>query len=119
MITSQIAEFIARMHVASSKNIYTVKVSFTKVNLRLLVLFNIEGFIEGILVFLKYNFLNSFLLFKHIKLFSLPSRKVYWSLNKLSKNFFYYNFSGVFILSSSKGFITSSDSLLKYHSSGE
>jgi ribosomal protein S8 len=80
----QIADFIARIHVASSKNKYTVKVNLTKINLRLLVIFNIEGFIEGfrifdnfILIFLKYNFLNSFLLFKNIKIVSLPSKRVF------------------------------------------
>ena len=82
MIFYHIADFVARLHVASCKYIYTVKVSFNKINLRLLILFNIEGIIEGfrvlkgfILVFLRYSYLNIFMLFKNVKLISTPGRR--------------------------------------------
>jgi len=52
-------------------------------------------------------------------LFSTPGRRFFLSLKRLSNFYSYGNFSGCFILSSSKGFITSSDSLLRLHSSGE
>jgi len=71
LVFYQVADFIARLHVASSKNISSVIVSFTKVSLRLLVLFNIEGFIEGfrilddfILVFLRNSHLDTFFYLK-------------------------------------------------------
>jgi len=126
LIFYQIADFLARLHVASCKNISSVSISFTKVNLRLLILFNLEGFIEGfrvlgdyILVFLRNSFLDMFLLFKNVSLVSTPGRRFFFNLRKLSKIYSYRNFSGCFILTCSKGFITSSDSLLKLHSTGE
>jgi ribosomal protein S8 len=126
MLFYHVADLVSRLHVASCKNIYTVNVSFTKINLRLLILFNMEGFIEGfrifdlfILVFLRKSYLNIFMLFKHIKNLSTPGRRLYWGLRKLLLKYSYSNFSGCFIISSSKGIITSSDSLLKLHTSGE
>jgi ribosomal protein S8 len=84
MIFYHIADFIARLHVASCKYLYTVSVIYNKVNLRLLILFNIEGIIEGfrilndfILVFLKYSYFNIFMLFKNVTLFSTPGRRVF------------------------------------------
>lgn len=67
MINYQIADFIARLHVASSKKILIVKTLKTLANLRLLVLLQKEGFIDGfrvlnnnLLVFLKFDPINVF-----------------------------------------------------------
>ena len=85
MIFYHIADFVARLHVASCKYLYTVNVLYTKINLRLLVLFNIEGIIEGfrilnnlILVFSKYSFLNIYMLFKS-SLFQSSFRVCTWT----------------------------------------
>ena len=61
MIFYHIADFVARLHVASCKYIYTVKVSFNKINLRLLILFNIEGNTASSLQFYLTDSTNHFL----------------------------------------------------------
>lgn len=126
MIFYSLADFVCRVHTASIKRIITVNVLFNKMNLRLLALLNTEGFIEGfrvvndfILVFLRNTFLNMFMIFKYIQLLSTPSKRYFVNLIKLLKMFSYRNFSGIFILNSSKGLITSTDSLLKLHTAGE
>src|ERR1700723_3203423 len=121
MFFYSLADMLSRLHVASLKNIVTVSVTFSKSNLRFLMLLFVEGIIEGfkisndfILVFLKKMQFNCFLLFRTVKLFSTPGHRTYWSLTKLSKKYSYQNFSGFFVLSSSKGLLTSFDALLKY-----
>jgi ribosomal protein S8 len=120
------ADLIARLHIASCKFMYTVSVSYTLFNLRVLVVLNSEGIIEGfkviedsIIVNLKYNFLNKLMLFKNTKLISTPGRRQYWSLAKLNKVYGYNNFAGFYLLSTNKGIVTSHDALLKLHSGGE
>lgn len=56
---------------------------------------------------------------KKIKLISTPGRRQYWNLIKLNKNYSYRNFSGLLLINSHKGIITSTDGLLKLHTSGE
>lgn len=126
MIFYSLADFVCRVHIASMKRIITVSVLFTKLNLRLLSLLNNEGFIEGfrviddfILIFLRNTFLNMFMLFRYIQLLSSPAKRYFVNLIMLLKIFSYRNFSGIFILNSSKGLITSTDSLLKLHTAGE
>ena len=126
MHTFLLADLISRLHVGSLKNILSVNVSFSILNLRFLILLNVEGLIEGfkvfedfVLVFLKKLQFNHFLLLRSVKLVSTPGRRCYWKLNKLSKKYSYQNFSGFYIVSSSKGLLTSIDALLKYHEGGE
>lgn len=59
------------------------------------------------------------MLFKKTKLVSTPGRRVFWNLIKLNKFYSYRNFSGLFLISSNKGIITSTDALLKLRSGGE
>jgi ribosomal protein S8 len=126
MLNFFLADLISRIHVASCKFMYSVNVLYSISNLRILIVLNYEGFIEGfrvlkdiIIVFLKYNYLNNCMLFKNTKLISTPGRRVYLNLIKLNKTYSYRNFSGVFLLSSNRGIITSTDALLKLRSSGE
>ena len=92
----------------------------------MLYLLYIEGFVEGfrvfnniILIFLRYSYLNMFMIFKIISILSTPAKRWFWNMTKLYKNYSYSNFSGMFILNSSKGLITSADALLKLHTAGE
>lgn len=84
MLNFYLADLVSRMHVASCKFMYSVNVLYSISNLRILIVLNFEGFIEGfrvigndIIVFLKYNFLNNCILFKNSKLISTPGRRVY------------------------------------------
>ena len=126
MLNFFLADLISRIHVASCKFMYSVNVLYSISNLRILIVLNYEGFIEGfrvfkdiIIVYLKYNYLNNCMLFKNTKLISTPGRRIYWNLIKLNKFYAYRNFSGFFLISTNKGLITSTDSLLKLRSSGE
>ena len=126
LIFYSLADFVCRIHIASCKNINTVIVLFNKLNLKILHLLNIEGFIENfrifsnfILIFLRYVYLNMFMIFKYIKILSTPARRIFFNIKNLFKSFSYRNFSGLFLLSSSKGLITSTDALLKLHTAGE
>lgn len=82
MVNYHLADMVARLHVASCKFMSSVTVLYTLSNLRLLIVLNYEGLIEGfkvvsrdIVVFLKYNFLNRLMLFKNTKLISTPGRR--------------------------------------------
>jgi ribosomal protein S8 len=126
MVNYHLADMVARLHVASCKFMSSVTVLYTLSNLRLLIVLNFEGLIEGfkvvsrdIVVFLKYNFLNRLMLFKNTKLISTPGRRQHWRLIKLNRVFSYNNFAGFYILSTNKGIITSYDALLKLRSGGE
>lgn len=84
MVNYHLADMVARLHVASCKFMSSVTVLYTLSNLRLLIVLNYEGLIEGfkvvsrdIVVFLKYNFLNRLMLFKNTKLISTPGRRQY------------------------------------------
>jgi len=84
MIFYQLADLISRLHVASCTRVVSVKIIFTSLNLRMLCLFDKEGFLDSfrvfehfILVFLRRNEFNNFLLFKSVKLLSSPGRRVF------------------------------------------
>lgn len=84
MLNFFLADLISRIHVASCKFMYSVNVLYSISNLRILIVLNYEGFIEGfrvfkdiIIVYLKYNYLNNCMLFKNTKLISTPGRRVY------------------------------------------
>jgi ribosomal protein S8 len=55
----------------------------------------------------------------NIDLISKPSKRVYWTLNFLSKNYRRYNFSTIYIISTPKGLMTQNDILLTKNFSGE
>ena len=84
MINYHLADLVARLHVASCKFMSNVSILYTLSNLRVLIVLNLEGIIEGfkvvnnfITVFLKHNFLNRFMLFRNTKLVSSPGRRQY------------------------------------------
>lgn len=84
MVNFYLADLISRIHVASCKFMYSVNVLYSLYNLRILMVLNFEGIIEGfrvknnyIIVFLKFNFLNNCMLFKYTKLISTPGHRVY------------------------------------------
>lgn len=82
LIFYSLADFVCRIHVASCKRLTTVQVPFNKIIFRTLILLTAEGFVEGfraigdfILVFLRNNFLNMFMLLKDISIKSSPARR--------------------------------------------
>jgi small subunit ribosomal protein S8 len=100
----------------------TVQVPSTKVNLQIINLLYLEGFIRGfsnnsrrVNVFLKYNeFLKPVI--KHIKIISKSGRRVFISRKTLSK--LPIN-KGTFFISTNHGLITSNTALNKLKIGGE
>ena len=99
-----------------------VHIPTTKLNLQLIHLLYKEGYLQGffcnkkrITVFLKFNeFLKPSI--KNIKIISTKGKQIYIthkSLTCLPKN------SGLLILNTNKGLITSSEALYKYKVGGE
>jgi ribosomal protein S8 len=72
---------------------------------------------KNILVYLKYKNRKPTVL--NIKTISKPSKRVYWNLNVLSKNYRKHAISNFYIISTSKGLITSNEALLRRSISGE
>lgn len=120
------SDLIIRLKLAYKNHYTSVKVKKNKFTVNFLHLLQKIGLIRGfffilnenyILVYLKY--INSKACFMDINLISKPSKRVYWTLNFLSKNYRRNDFSTVYIVSTSKGLFTHNDVLLSKNFSGE
>ena len=69
------------------------------------------------MVYLKYY--KNKPVFFDVKLISTPGKKVYWSLNKLSLKYNLNSFCGFYVISTSKGLVTSNLCLLGKNISGK
>jgi len=119
-----IGDLISRLKVGSKAHLIRIKVLNSKISIQILEIFYQQGLICGyqinvnyIMVFLKYY--KNKPVFFDVKLISTPGKKVYWSLNKLSLNYSLRNFCGFYIISTSKGLITSNTCLLGKNISGK
>ena len=121
-----LAEFVTRMRVASKSHWKSVKILKSNFILQIINLLYKEGFIRGflilknednILVFLKYykNKASYYSLF----LISKPGRRVYWSLDFLSRKNSEHNLGGFYIISTTKGLMTSTGIMLGARITGE
>lgn len=81
----------------------------------LILNFNVIG--NNLIVELKYN--NGRPLLKSIKVISTPGHRVYWNLRRLKLAYSCQNFGGVYIVSTPRGFYTSTECLLSMHTVGE
>jgi len=120
------SDLIIRLKWAYKSHYSSIKVKKNKFTIKFLYLLQKIGLIRGffflynentILVFLKYK--NGVACINDIDVISKPSKRIYWSLNFLSKNYRRHNFSTIYIISSSKGLITQNDALLSKNFSGE
>lgn len=119
-----LADLVSRLNVSSRRHLRSVRVCNSSFTLRVLVVLYNNGVIRGfnvrrnyIIVLLKYYLGKS--AFKQITVVSKPGCRIFWRLGRLSLNYSYNNFSGFFLISSPKGLITSSDSLLGLRLTGE
>jgi len=124
MTNFALADLIARLNISSKKRLVSVRVVFTKFSLNVLHIFLKNGIINGltiennyITVYLKYYMLKP--VFREITIVSRPGKRVYWTLNFLSLKYNIANFSGFYVISTSKGLLTSNDCLLGLNASGE
>jgi ribosomal protein S8 len=114
------------MRVASRQHLKSIKMTKSKFILEILGLLHKEGFIRGfivlrnedsILIYLKYN--KNKPCYYDIYLISKPGKRVYWSLNLMSLNYSANTFGGFYVVSTSRGLLTSTDCLLHQNISGE
>jgi small subunit ribosomal protein S8 len=123
-VNFQLADMVSRINVASSRKLGSVRVNYTTLNMRVLMVLYRNGVIRGfqaangyIVVLLKYVAMRP--VFRQIKVISRPGCRIYWKLSRLSLVYNYNNFSGFFIISSPRGLVTSNDCLLGMRTSGE
>jgi ribosomal protein S8 len=127
MTNYNFADLLVRINVAYKAKLVSVKVQKNKLTFRFLYLLYKIGLIKSfhilpndlqILVYLKYK-KNKMPLIHSINLISKPGKRVYWTLSFLSKNYRKHAMSTFYIISTSKGLITSNEALLYKNISGE
>jgi len=126
MTNFHLADLIVRFTVAYKARMSFVKILKNKLSIKFLYLLYKIGLIKSfnilndniILVYLKYK-KNGTPLIHSIDLISKPSKRVYWNLTILSKHYRAYSFANFYIISTSKGLITSNEALFQYNISGE
>lgn len=121
-----LSDLIMRINVAYKAHLISVKVLKNKLSINLLFLLYKLGLIKSffiltnqkeILIYLKY--INKKPLIHKIEVVSKPSKRVYLNLISLSKYYRKHSNSIIWIISTSKGLITSNDAILKDFISGE
>lgn len=127
MTNYNIADLLVRIKVAYKAKLVSVKVLKTKLTINFLYLLYKIGLIKSfyilqndlnVLVYLKYK-KNGLPLIHSIDLISKPGKRVYWTLTSLSKNYRKHSLSSFYIISTSKGLMTSNEALLYKNISGE
>jgi ribosomal protein S8 len=127
MTNFHLADLFVRIKVAYKARMSFVKVLKNKLIVKFLFLLYKIGLIKSyhillkensIMVYLKYKKNNQPLIFD-ISLVSKPSKRVYWNLTTLSKNYRGHTRSSFYIISTSVGLLTSNEALLQYKVSGE
>jgi len=120
------SDLISRLKVAYKTHLFSIKVLKNNLTINFLYLLYKLGLIRSffilqnqseVLVYLKY--INKRPLIFDIKVISKPSKRVYWNLTVLSNNYKRHSLSTIYIVSTSKGLITSNDAILKDFVSGE
>jgi len=119
-----IADFVCRLNVALKGHLKSINVPNYKIIIELLTILYKNGLILNFFIRLKtikvfFKFYQNRVVFYSIKVISTPGHRVRWSLNKLSLNYNAHAFGGFYIISTSKGLITSNDCLLGSRISGE
>lgn len=124
MTNYTLGDLISRLNIASDKRLVSVRLSFTVLTLSVLNVFLKNGIINGLAVQDKYvtvylKYYRHKPVFKEIVLVSRPSKRVYWTLSFLNLRYSTSNFSGFYVVSTSKGLLTSHDCILGLNVSGE
>lgn len=105
-------------YVKVKKNKLIIKVLYLLYKIGIIKSFNILLKDNLIIIYLKYK-KNGQPLIHSMDLVSKPSKRVYWNLTMLSKNYRIHSLATFYILSTSKGLLTSNEALLQARISGE
>lgn len=120
---SLLASFVAQLNLGSSRRVRYITVNYSKLTINITKLLYKEGVIrlyllKGTKILIYFKYLKGCNLFK-FKIISKPGNRLFWSLRNLSLKYSKENFSGFFVLSTPLGLITSNETLLFRHISGE
>lgn len=120
---SLLSSLVAQLNLGSLRRLRFISISYTKLTIDIIKLLYKEGVIrlyilKGTKILVYFKYFKGCHLFK-FKVVSKPSKRIYWSLNKLSLNYSKENFSGFLVISTPNSIITSNDCLLYKHTSGE
>lgn len=118
-----ISNLISRINFGAIRRLRFIKVELNDTSLEILKILYKQGvirsfFIKNDKILIYYKYYLSRIVVK-LSIISKPGNRIYWSLNKLSRNNNYYNFSGFYIISTQKGLYASDYCLLQGHISGE
>jgi ribosomal protein S8 len=122
----QLADLISFINVGSSQHLTHLKFknSSSNLNIKILALLERQGIIryfrvdpDGLDIYFRYK--QSMPVFSSLKVVSTPGKRVFKSFNKLKLASNHFSFSGFYILSTSKGLMTSNEALLLKKASGE
>lgn len=124
-VNHQLSDLLVRIQVGGRTYDKIIKVQCTVYNLKILSVLYRQGAISSfyvgnhkdIFVYLKYFFGKPFI--RNIKVISTPGKRVYWTLNELSRNYNRNSLNAFYILSTSKGLLTSTECLLSHRLGGE
>jgi len=120
------SDLIIRLKWAYKSHYHSIKVIKNKFTIKFLYLLQKIGLIRGfsfllnednILVYLKYFGGRSCIF--DINIISKPSKRIYWTLSFLSKNYKKQDFSTIYIISTSNCLFSHNDILLSKNFSGE
>lgn len=117
-----LADFVVRFNVAAKRNCESFYVPYSAVNFKIARLLVRHGCIHTVSpdrnpfqkvmrLKIKPRFLENKPLVRKLELISKPSLRVYWGAVALSKNFFFSNFQGFYIISTTSGIYSSSELL--------
>ncbi len=121
-----LSDLIIRIKLAYKCNLLSVKVLNNKLSIQFIYLIYKIGLIRGFFILVNENNILIYLKYKKkipaisdISVISKPSKRIYWNLNVLSRNYRKHAFSQFYIISTSKGLITSNEAILYKNISGE
>lgn len=120
------SDLIIRLKWAYKSHYKSIKVLKNKFTIKFLYLLQKIGLIRGFFFILNENYILVYLKYIRgvpcifdINIISKPSKRTYWTLNFLSKNYRRQDFSAIYIVSTPKGLMTHNDILLSKQFSGE
>lgn len=120
---SILSSFIAKLNIGSLRRLRYIKVNYSKIAIDITKLLYKEGILRLYTlrkkkIYIYFKYIKGCNLFK-FKIISKPSKRIYWSLSKLSLNYNKENFTGLYIISTNNGLYSSTECLLIKHISGE
>ncbi len=121
---NHVASFVSILNTAIRSHLKMVNVRRTRKIMKLTELLYINGAINSFSVANEYitimfKYCNGKSVISNISLVSKPSKRAFWTLGVLNNKFKVSAFAGFFIVSTSKGLLTSNECLLADYVSGE